>query len=39
MPIQVSGGIGLAMGTVYSTLETMLNLVEMLNGLLQGADH
>jgi dihydrolipoamide dehydrogenase len=35
----VGGGIiGLEMGTVYSTLGTRLDVVEMLDGLMQGAD-
>ena len=35
----VGGGIiGLEMGTVYSTLGARLDVVEMLNGLMQGAD-
>jgi len=35
----IGGGIiGLEMGTVYSTLGTRLELVEMLDGLMQGAD-
>lgn len=36
----VGGGIiGLEMGTVYSTLGARLDVVEMLDGLMQGADH
>jgi dihydrolipoamide dehydrogenase len=35
----IGGGIiGLEMGTVYSTLGTRLDVVEMLDGLMQGAD-
>src|SRR5437868_13341628 len=35
----VGGGIiGLEMGTVYSTLGSRLDVVEMLDGLMQGAD-
>ena len=35
----VGGGIiGLEMGTVYSTLGARLDVVEMLDGLMQGAD-
>ncbi len=33
------GIIGLEMGTVYSTLGARLDVVEMLDGLMQGADH
>ena len=35
----IGGGIiGLEMGTVYSTLGTRLDVVEMMDGLMQGAD-
>ena len=35
----VGGGIiGLEMGTVYSTLGARLDVVEMMDGLMQGAD-
>ena len=36
----IGGGIiGLEMGTVYSTLGARLDVVEMMDGLMQGADH
>lgn len=38
MPITRGGIIGLEMGTVYSTLGARLDVVEMLDGLMQGAD-
>ncbi|GAB2731145.1 dihydrolipoyl dehydrogenase [Melaminivora jejuensis] len=38
MLILGGGIIGLEMGTVYSTLGTRLDVVEMLDGLMQGAD-
>ncbi len=38
MLIMGGGIIGLEMGTVYSTLGTRLEVVEMLDGLMQGAD-
>lgn len=38
MLIMGGGIIGLEMGTVYSTLGTRLDVVEMLDGLMQGAD-
>ena len=35
----IGGGIiGLEMGTVYSTLGARLDVVEMMDGLMQGAD-
>jgi dihydrolipoamide dehydrogenase len=39
MLILGGGIIGLEMGTVYSTLGARLDVVEMLDGLMQGADH
>ena len=39
MLILGGGIIGLEMGTVYSTLGARLDVVEMMDGLLQGADH
>jgi dihydrolipoamide dehydrogenase len=38
MLVMGGGIIGLEMGTVYSTLGTRLDVVEMLDGLMQGAD-
>src|SRR5574343_370621 len=38
MPIVGGGIIGLEMGTVYSTLGARLDVVEMMDGLMQGAD-
>ena len=38
MLILGGGIIGLEMGTVYSTLGTRLDVVEMMDGLMQGAD-
>ena len=38
MPILGGGIIGLEMGTVYSTLGARLDVVEMMDGLMQGAD-
>jgi dihydrolipoamide dehydrogenase len=38
MLIRGGGSIGLEMGTVYSTLGARLDVVEMLDGLMQGAD-
>ncbi len=38
MLVMGGGIIGLEMGTVYSTLGTRLEVVEMLDGLMQGAD-
>jgi dihydrolipoamide dehydrogenase len=38
MLILGGGIIGLEMGTVYSTLGARLDVVEMMDGLMQGAD-
>jgi len=39
MLILGGGIIGLEMGTIYSTLGARLDVVEMMDGLMQGADH